>query len=49
MEYYQYGVLLFIGTLTFSMVKEYVEVVYAHYKRVKVEEEVEVEVEVKEE
>jgi len=35
MEYYQYAMLLFIGTLTLSMIKDYVEVSYTHHKKKK--------------
>ena len=35
MEYYQYTILLFVGTLTLSMVKDYIEVSYSHHKKKK--------------
>ena len=32
MEYYQYTLLLFFGTIALSMVKDYIEVSYEHKK-----------------
>jgi hypothetical protein len=34
MEYYQYTILLFFGSIAFSMVKDYIEVSY-EYKKLK--------------
>jgi len=32
MEYYQYTILLFFGSLALSMIKDYIEVSYEHKK-----------------
>lgn len=36
MEYYQYGILLFLTTLGLNMIKDYVEVSYFHKKSKKI-------------
>lgn len=33
MEYYQYGILIFVTTVVLSMTKDYIEVNYYHKKK----------------